>query len=134
MSEYDNPKMLWLIVSSNNIWFVILDHLSSKALHSIIVIVYSIKIWVGTSIFQKFWNNFKALISIYSEYSVFRILQKYKSQNIPPFAGPTYYVFDLKNVCFWPQNMTSVLRLILLYFQILWKYEMALLCSIKLLL
>jgi len=38
-----------------------------------------------------FANDFAAIISIYmeySEYSVFRILQIYKSQNIPPFAGP----------------------------------------------
>ncbi len=42
--------------------------------------------------FVKFWLfDYEAILSIYEifmEYSMFRILRKYKIRNIPPFAGP----------------------------------------------
>ncbi len=39
----------------------------SKVLHTVIVIVYSIKIWVGTGISQNFWFDFKVIFLIYSK-------------------------------------------------------------------
>jgi len=33
-------------------------------------------------------NYYDEIFSIYLEYSAFRISRNYKSQNIPPFAGP----------------------------------------------
>jgi len=62
----------------------IIISLCFKALHTVIVIVHSIRIQVGTSISPNFWNNFNVIFPIYSEYSeysVFWILQNYESQN-----------------------------------------------------
>jgi len=82
--------------------------LSTRALHSVIVIIYSIKIWVEMIILRKF--DFEAIYSVYTEYSMFWISGKYKIWNILPFAGPYSLPLSL-SLSFSPSLSHSILSL-----------------------
>ncbi len=81
----------------------------TKALHTVIVIVYSIKIRVWTSISQIFLNNFKAIFSIHLKFFVtgrvsnFKKLQNTKLLNtiygsfLSPFSWIDVITFDVTN-------------------------------------
>jgi len=65
----------------------------TKALRSIIVIKFSIKIWIGMSFLQKYKFNFDTIYSVHTELNVFRIFHKYGIFGNPCFDSSSNRVF-----------------------------------------